>query len=433
MDDRADLKFVLLDNPNPKSWRSIRPNFDWYDDMHLHMIENHKRMTRLARKEGRLIMKMLNRPKEELVRKLQILRRKENLRTVSAPSPKKQDTPDNNGKHRRDMSGDDVENAVENMNFDDNNLDELIRKKAPEDKGDASDEAPTPQEQTPAQSPESDDHKDVSDKSSEGVPPHVQREKDKKEDKEKRKERRREKKRRHKDGLSASPSISIDDSDLDGLSSDEDPFDKEANNVKKNEYDKLKRLKRQERYVKKLQKLKDHYEYKFDRIREIYPDEDIPNITDLSSPHAISRQYHRVARRLKLKKSIENYSGYMSMGFMAIEYVGTNVLNMDIEGYAQEQLSNANKYNSLLVELGERKYASFGGNLPVEIRLLGIMLFQAVIFFISKKFGAFSPAFQDTAPNEIQEHDFDYHPTPAPQPSSTGRTWRGGPSWRNRN
>lgn len=195
-------------------------------------------------------------------------------------------------------------------------------------------------------------------------------------------------------------------------------------------YNKVKNVRKE---IDKLQKIRDHYEYKFDRIREIYPDEELPPITDFSDPRAISRQYHRTVKKLKLKKSLESYSGYMFLGFSAIELIGAKFLNVDMSGYAVEQMSKMSQYNKLLVEIGERKYASVGSNLPVEVRLMGLMLFNALVFFISRKFGISENSVSndpfDMNTDPVVESDFSTKlPTPAPRPNPTKGKWRA-PSW----
>jgi hypothetical protein len=42
------------------------------------------------------------------------------------------------------------------------------------------------------------------------------------------------------------------------------------------------------------------------------------------------------------------------------------------------------KYDRLLMELGEKSYTSWFNKTPVELRLLGLVLFQAGIFYIGK-------------------------------------------------
>lgn len=83
IDEKANIRTILLDDPNPVNVNNIKPNFQYYEDMNIHMIENEKKMTRLAIKESRLIRKMRGRRKEELFRKMKKLRRREAINRVS--------------------------------------------------------------------------------------------------------------------------------------------------------------------------------------------------------------------------------------------------------------------------------------------------------------------------------------------------------------
>ena len=42
------------------------------------------------------------------------------------------------------------------------------------------------------------------------------------------------------------------------------------------------------------------------------------------------------------------------------------------------------RYERLLIELGEKNYSSFGENWPVELRLAGLVLVNAIIFVLAK-------------------------------------------------
>ena len=55
-------------------------------------------------------------------------------------------------------------------------------------------------------------------------------------------------------------------------------------------------------------------------------------------------------------------------------------------GFAQSQLVNMNKYDALLIELGEKHYIPSGSQWPVEVRLLGLIFMQTALFIISKQF-----------------------------------------------
>ena len=42
------------------------------------------------------------------------------------------------------------------------------------------------------------------------------------------------------------------------------------------------------------------------------------------------------------------------------------------------------RYQRLLIELGEKDYSSFGSDWPVEVRIMGLMVVNAIIFVIAK-------------------------------------------------
>jgi hypothetical protein len=67
-----------------------------------------------------------------------------------------------------------------------------------------------------------------------------------------------------------------------------------------------------------------------------------------------------------------------------MEYVCTEYLNIDLGGFAVQQISMMYKYDSLLIELGEKSCERWTTNLPVEVRLLGMILIQAAIFYLAK-------------------------------------------------
>ncbi len=49
MDERADLKIILLDNQQ-MDWKGIKPCFPSYENMYIHIIENNKKMSKVAHK-----------------------------------------------------------------------------------------------------------------------------------------------------------------------------------------------------------------------------------------------------------------------------------------------------------------------------------------------------------------------------------------------
>jgi len=97
--------------------------------------------------------------------------------------------------------------------------------------------------------------------------------------------------------------------------------------------------------------------------------------------------YNRTLRDVELDANVDNYKGYLIVAWMAFEYVSINFINIDMKGFADSQMKIMNKYESLLVELGERSYSNWGKNLPVELKLIGLVLFQAGLFYLGKLTG----------------------------------------------
>ena len=71
---------------------------------------------------------------------------------------------------------------------------------------------------------------------------------------------------------------------------------------------------------------------------------------------------------------------------MGTEFIFGNTFGFDMKGFANEQIMGINKYKKLLVELGEKSYISTKSNLPVEIRIAGLILFNTAIFIFTKMF-----------------------------------------------
>lgn len=141
------------------------------------------------------------------------------------------------------------------------------------------------------------------------------------------------------------------------------------------------------------EKEKKEYVWKFDLLRKKYKDSEteIPVYNEHSDLVVMKNKYDTLVKELTIDDSVESYRTYLMFGFVAIEYLCTQWLSVDLSGFTVQQVGMMGKYNKLLVELGEKSRESWTMNLPVEVRIIGMILVQAGIFYlgkiISNKFG----------------------------------------------
>jgi len=124
--------------------------------------------------------------------------------------------------------------------------------------------------------------------------------------------------------------------------------------------------------------------FKFMVLRRQYPNVEIPEFTDHSDLYTMRRVYDKIIRRVSLDDSVEGYKQYIVGGFMVLEWVSTNWLGIDLSGFTNQQGKMMNKYDRLLIELGEKNYSSVGSRFPVEVRLLFFVFFNAGLFYVQK-------------------------------------------------
>jgi hypothetical protein len=125
---------------------------------------------------------------------------------------------------------------------------------------------------------------------------------------------------------------------------------------------------------------------KFRTLKKAYPQNkelQLLSYTEHDDLDTMRKMYKRTLGEITFDRKISNYRSYLSVSFMVIEY-GFRYLGMNMDGFAKHQAKSIDEYNSLLVELGEKTQGSWMDNFPVEVRLLGLVVFQAVVFWFAK-------------------------------------------------
>lgn len=124
--------------------------------------------------------------------------------------------------------------------------------------------------------------------------------------------------------------------------------------------------------------------FKFELLKKSYKETAIPEFSMHSDYNSMKQTYDKTLKRLSIESSVDSYKTYLIGGFMLVEYGLGNYMGLDMKGFTQQQIVSMSQYERLLVELGEKSYVDEESQWPVELRLFGLIIMQAVFFVVSK-------------------------------------------------
>lgn len=130
-------------------------------------------------------------------------------------------------------------------------------------------------------------------------------------------------------------------------------------------------------------KIRADFRVKFGILREAYPKMNIPEPGGIVPIYLIYNEYQQYVKKIHVDSSVESNKTYLLILWLLIEIGGTKLFGLPFSGYTKAQLNYMNKYQMFLVELGEKTYnASGGSSWPVEFKLAGLAIFNAIIFVL---------------------------------------------------
>ena len=124
--------------------------------------------------------------------------------------------------------------------------------------------------------------------------------------------------------------------------------------------------------------------FKFELLKKSYPSAVIPEFSIHTEYSMMKRSYDNLLRRLSLDTKIDQYKTYLIGGFMGMEFLLGKFLKFDMQGFTSQQILSMNKYEKLLIELGEKSYVPEGEGWSIEVRLIFLVVVQTVLFVVSK-------------------------------------------------
>lgn len=165
-------------------------------------------------------------------------------------------------------------------------------------------------------------------------------------------------------------------SDSDGNEDDDSEADDDVEEVDNRSPEQIEADKREE------------LEWKFKMLRRKYKDVDLPNFDEHSSVLVMEKTYKSTLKEVYLDNVSKSYKKYLIAAFFGFEFACCTFLNIDMKGFAKSQLSSMKTYDRLLIELGEKSYDRWEEfDVPVEAKLIGLVLFNACLFILVKKSG----------------------------------------------
>ena len=138
-----------------------------------------------------------------------------------------------------------------------------------------------------------------------------------------------------------------------------------------------------------------NFRTRFGILRNAWPNYHIPDVPDSLPLEQVHAQYDIYVRHIHISQDVDQYKVYLVIMWLLIELFCTKI-GLNIGGYTVAQMRSMNKYERLLIELGETNYknnSAAGGaqqsNWPIEVRIFFMALVNAVTFIIIKMLASY--------------------------------------------
>ena len=125
---------------------------------------------------------------------------------------------------------------------------------------------------------------------------------------------------------------------------------------------------------------REEFRIKFGLLRSAFRDFSIPDIDPQEPLEMVHARYERYIRHIHISGAADSYRNYLILMFLIIELLATQILGLPCNGYTMAQMKSMSRYETLLIQLGEKWYVPGGSDWPVEYRIAILALFNALVF-----------------------------------------------------
>jgi hypothetical protein len=159
--------------------------------------------------------------------------------------------------------------------------------------------------------------------------------------------------------------------------------EQERNEQEKKEKDKKEETLSQDELVSRAQ---DCF-LKYQILQKSWQEYKFPNIEEKlvhTNPQMVIDNYRISVERIQIDMDVNQYKIALIIMFLVIEVVSVKLLGLNAGGYTLSQIKAMNRYERLLIEIGEKKMMIGGESWPPEVRILFIGLFNCGLFILMK-------------------------------------------------
>ena len=132
------------------------------------------------------------------------------------------------------------------------------------------------------------------------------------------------------------------------------------------------------------QRFRTEFNVKLSILRRSFPEYNFADFPETATLDAVHDIYAGYVKQVVIALNCSQYRIFLVIMFLALEAFGVKVLKLNMGGFTLVQMRTMNRYDSILIELGEKYYISGPSGWPAEMRLVFMAVMSAITFIVVK-------------------------------------------------